>query len=68
MAEFVGYWQSQLEKVIDQYDGTPVPFGRTKEDPGRIGHRRGPSCAVRQLMAQVHGEIQVTRLPADAER
>lgn len=36
MAEFVGYWHEQLEQVISGYDGDPVPFGRTKTDPGRI--------------------------------
>src|SRR5262245_25552267 len=35
MAEFVAYWQSQLEKVVDNYSGTPVPFGRLKDDVGR---------------------------------
>ena len=36
IAEFVPYWHEQLETVIGGYDGTPVPFGRTKTDPGRI--------------------------------
>jgi len=36
MGEFVGYWHDQLESVIGEYDGSPVPFGRTKTDPGRI--------------------------------
>src|SRR5690348_5483450 len=37
MAEFVPYWQQQLANVIGQYSGTPVPFGRTKEDAARVG-------------------------------
>lgn len=36
IAEFVPYWHEQLETVIGSYDGTPVPFGRTKTDSGRI--------------------------------
>lgn len=36
MAEFVGYWQEQIEAVIAGYDGEPVTFGRTKQDPARI--------------------------------
>ena len=36
MAEFVSYWHEQLEAVIAEFDGEPVPFGRTKTDPGRI--------------------------------
>jgi len=37
IAEFVGYWHTQMADVISKYDGEPVPFGRTKADPGRIG-------------------------------
>ena len=36
MAELVPYWHSQAESVIAAYDGDPVPFGRTKEDPERL--------------------------------
>jgi hypothetical protein len=36
IAEFVTYWHEQLEAVIAGFDGDPVPFGRTKTDPGRI--------------------------------
>jgi hypothetical protein len=36
LAEFVPYWDEQLEGVIAAYDGTAVPFGRTKSDVGRI--------------------------------
>lgn len=36
MAEFVGYWHEQMETVVADYDGRPVPFGRVKTDPGRI--------------------------------
>ena len=62
MAEFVAYWQAQLEKVVDGYSGTPVPFGRMKDDPGRIGGiEAGRHTPIRQLMEQVHDEISVTR-------
>lgn len=36
MAEFVGYWHEQVESVVGEYAGEPVPFGRVKTDPGRI--------------------------------
>jgi DinB superfamily len=36
VAEFVGYWHEQLATVVQEYDGTPIPFGRVKTDPGRI--------------------------------
>jgi hypothetical protein len=62
MAEFVGYWQAQLEHVVDSYAGQPVPFGRTKEDPGRIeGIETGRRVPIAQLMQQVHDGIEVTR-------
>jgi hypothetical protein len=62
MAEFVGYWQAQLENVVDRYDGKPVPFGRTKEDAGRIdGIEDGRHTPIGELMAQVHGGIEATR-------
>lgn len=36
MAEFVGYWHRQLEAVVRNYDGMPVPFGRVKSDADRL--------------------------------
>jgi len=62
MAEFVGYWQAQLERVVDNYQGQPVPFGRTKEDAGRIeAIEAGRSVPIAELMEEVHGGIEVTR-------
>jgi hypothetical protein len=62
MAEFVAFWQAELEKVVDTYAGTPVPFGRTKDDPERIGAiEEGRHIPIAQLMQQVHDAIAVTR-------
>lgn len=62
MAEFVAYWQAELEKVVDHYSGTPVPFGRTREDLTRIGAiEEGRHLPIAELMARVHDEIEVTR-------
>ena len=62
MAEFVAFWQAELEKVVDHYAGTPVPFGRTKDDPTRIGAiEEGRHVPIAELMAQVHDSIEVTR-------
>lgn len=36
IAEFVPYWLGELRTVIGAFDGTAVPFGRVKTDPGRI--------------------------------
>jgi hypothetical protein len=36
VTEFVPYWFEQIEEVIDDYRGEPVPFGRVRTDPGRL--------------------------------
>ena len=38
LAEFIPYWIEQTRPVLrGQASGEPVPFGRTKSDPERIG-------------------------------
>ena len=37
IAEFVPYWTRQLRALFDAYQGEPLPFGRTRTDPDRIG-------------------------------
>ena len=37
IAEFVPYWNEQLRMVVREYRDTPVPFGRSRTDPGRTG-------------------------------
>jgi len=62
MAEFVPFWQAELEKVVDHYAGSPVPFGRTKDDPARAGAiEEGRHVPIAELMRQVHDGIEVTR-------
>jgi DinB family protein len=54
IAEFVPYWHEQLESVIGDYDGTPVPFGRTKTDIARIAAiEAGRAEPVREQMTRV---------------
>ena len=58
MAEFVGYWRGQAESVIAAYDGDPVPFGRLKDDPGRLhGIEMGRHEALRQMRGRVRAEV-----------
>ena len=58
MAEFVGYWHGELETVIGEYDGTPVPFGRTKSDPRRIAAiEMGRHEAIAELRRRVGDAI-----------
>jgi hypothetical protein len=36
VADILPYWLTQAQRLIDSYAGEPVPFGRTRTDPGRI--------------------------------
>lgn len=36
LAEMLGYWRGELERIIDA-PADPVPFGRVADDPLRIG-------------------------------
>src|SRR5437867_11988221 len=38
LAEFPGYWLTEFRRVLDAHSAgaEPLPFGRTKTDPGRI--------------------------------
>ncbi len=36
ITEFIPYWIEQIEEVVDEYRGEPVPYGRTTTDPDRI--------------------------------
>jgi hypothetical protein len=58
MVEFVAYWHGQVESVIASYDGDPQPFGRLKDDPGRLaGIEMGRHEAVRQSRSRVRDEV-----------
>ena len=48
-----------LDSTPMPYDGVPVPFGRLKDDPGRLsGIEKGRHEAVRQMGGQVHDSIE----------
>ena len=36
LAEFVPYWCGEVLRIMEADQSEPVPFGRTKADPGRI--------------------------------
>jgi hypothetical protein len=61
VAEFIPYWIAQALPIIKgQASGDPVSFGRTKNDPERIGAiERGRGEAVSDLWAATQGEITV---------
>jgi len=58
MAELVPYWHGEVESIIASYDGDPVPFGRTKEDPARLaGIELGRRAAVKLFQGRLHEGI-----------
>ncbi len=63
LAEFIPYWIRQTRPVISgQPSGEPVPFGRTKSDPERIGAiERDRHEAVSTLWASTRADIALLR-------
>ena len=67
LAEFPGYWLDQVRRLLDARAGgaaEPIPFGRTKADPGRIAaiereRRTDPAELLRRVTAQI-GEASTT--------
>jgi threonine dehydratase len=75
LAEFPGYWHEQVRKLVDARpagDAEPIPFGRTKTDPGRIAaiereRRTDPGELLRRVTAQIEEvSTTLTGLPDDA--
>jgi len=75
LAEFPGYWPEQIRRILTTRSGGvagPIPFGRTKADPGRIAaiereRRTDPGELLRRVTSQL-AEIgtMLRDLPGDA--
>ena len=63
LAEFIPYWIEQTRPILrEQASGEPVPFGRTKSDPERIGAiERDRHEAVSTLWASTREDIALLR-------
>ncbi len=58
VAEFIPYWLGEAVLVIDSGGEEPVPFGRTKSDPGRIAAiERDRSTDQSRLWRRTTGDI-----------
>jgi hypothetical protein len=72
VAEFPAYWLAQARLVVAGIGAAPVPFGRTKTDPDRVGAiERDRHTDPAALLARVRADLaEVTdaarSLPADA--
>ena len=54
VAEMLPYWLGELERIVDGDGSTPVSFGRTAEDPIRIGMiERERTLPLRVLFARI---------------
>jgi hypothetical protein len=58
LAEFVPYWMDQVRLALEADPDEPVPFGRTKADPGRIAAiERDRRLPVSQLMDRLEAHV-----------
>ena len=59
VAEMLGYWHGELERVVDGgADGRAVPFGRVGEDALRIGHiERDRTLPLHVLFERIDGGL-----------
>jgi hypothetical protein len=58
-AEFPAYWMARLREVFAQSPANdPLPFGRTKADPDRIGAiERDRNVSTHELMVRLRGDL-----------
>jgi hypothetical protein len=74
VAEMLPFWLGELERVLDgTSSGPPIPFGRTADDPMRIGSlARDRTLPLRVLFARVDEGMRdwadrIGTLPDDAQ-
>jgi hypothetical protein len=77
LAEFPSYWLGQIERVRERSaagDPEPIPFGRTKTDPGRIGaieadRHTDPAALLKRVTDGIARAVaDLEALPAEAWR
>jgi len=62
VAEFVPYWQGEIERVLASRGSDPMPFGRTSEDEGRVGAiEAGRHEPPTEQMARLAGALMLLR-------
>ena len=75
LAEFPWYWLGEINRILEgrsSGDTEPVPFGRTKEDPGRIAaierdRHDDPAALLQRVTDGISAAVaRVDALPAEA--
>jgi len=75
LAEFPSYWLGQIRDILERRasgDPEPIPFGRTKTDPGRIAaierdRHNDPASLLARVTDGIDAAVaQLDALPADA--
>jgi hypothetical protein len=73
LAEFIQFWIEQAGDVIDEFQGEPVPFGRTRTDTSRLAAiEQGRHTALELMWQEVKSDLADLRdflraLPDDWE-
>jgi hypothetical protein len=58
LAEFVPYWVSQMRLIVEAPGPGPVPFGRTKTDPGRVeAIERDRNRPTSEMWSRLQGQL-----------
>ncbi|HEY7564268.1 MAG TPA: hypothetical protein VIA81_05025 [Acidimicrobiia bacterium] len=58
LAEFIQFWIEQAGDVIDEFQGEPVPFGRTRTDTSRLaGIEQGRHTALTLMWQEVQSDL-----------
>jgi hypothetical protein len=72
LVEFIPYWIGQIAIVVAADGSEPVPFGRTRTDPGRIAAiERDRGRPAPEIWAQMRGQLAdlwnlIDHLPEEA--
>ena len=58
LAEFVEYWIGIFGELVDEFDGEPIPFGRSPDDENRMaGVRHGSGLGFDRLWGEVSHDL-----------
>ena len=63
LGEFVPYWCGEIKRIVEADSDKPVPFGRIKTDPGRVGAiERDRRTSSEALMDRLSSQLRDARV------